>query len=111
MNTVSSKTDKDGMKDPDLSRIEVKTTIKNNLITLEKTKFKVSVFRIRMEGQTSFDGRINFKMRLGLPPLGIIGIPIKATGTSDKPSVKVGRNNVDSLSSKEDVDSVETKLQ
>ncbi len=30
-------------------------------------------------------------MRLGLPPLGIIGIPIMVTGTQDDPKIKLGR--------------------
>ncbi|MDH7463370.1 AsmA-like C-terminal region-containing protein [Chitinophagaceae bacterium 26-R-25] len=91
-NAVGSKTGKDDIKDPDLSKVDFKTTIKNNLITLERTKMKVSGFRIRIEGQTSFDQRLNLKMRLGLPPLGIIGIPIKVTGTAENPNIAVGKN-------------------
>ena len=37
------------------------------------------------------DGKLNIKMRLGLPPLGIIGIPLTVTGTKDNPKVKVGK--------------------
>jgi len=69
-NAVSSKTGMREIADPDLSRIDFKTTIKNNIINLERVKFKTAVFRIRMEGQSSFDGKLNFKMRLGLPPPG-----------------------------------------
>jgi AsmA protein len=83
---VSKKTGKDGIKNPDLSKVDIKTKIKNNIITVERFKFKVAGFRPRIEGTTSFDGRLNFKMRLGLPPLGIIGIPLK-NGTQDKPKV------------------------
>jgi AsmA protein len=35
------------------------------------------------------------KMRLGLPPLGIIGIPLKVTGTQENPKIKVGKNKED----------------
>jgi AsmA protein len=101
-NAVSSKTEKKEISNPDLSKIDLRTTIKNNIITLEKAKFKTSGFRIRMEGQTSFDGKLNFKMRLGLPPLGIIGIPIKITGNSGNPQVKQGKNDQDPLSGTED---------
>jgi AsmA protein len=52
-------------------------------------------FRPRIEGQTTFDGQLNLKMRLGLPPLGIIGIPVKITGTQDDPIVKLGRRTQD----------------
>jgi len=100
-NVVSSTTEKD-IRDPDLSKIDLKTTIKNNLITLERVKFKTSGFRIRMEGQTSFDGNINLKMRIGLPPLGIIGIPMHITGTSENPKIKLNKNDKEELTEKED---------
>jgi AsmA protein len=49
-------------------------------------------FRLRTEGETSLDGKLNLKMRLGLPPLGIIGIPLKVTGTQENPKIKMGKN-------------------
>jgi AsmA protein len=94
-NAVSKKTGKDGIKNPDLSKVDIKTTIKNNIITIERFKFKVAGFRPRIEGQTSFDGKLNVKMRLGLPPLGIIGIPMKITGTQENPKVSLGRKTED----------------
>lgn len=92
---VSKKTGKDGIKNPDVSNVAIKSTIKNNIITIERFKFKVAGFRPRIEGTTSFDGRLNIKMRLGLPPLGIIGIPLSVTGTKDNPKVKLGRKTED----------------
>ncbi len=92
---VSKKTGKAAIKNPDLSQVDIKTTIKNNLITIERFKFKMAGFRPRIEGQTSFDGALNIKMRLGLPPLGIVGIPMKITGTKDNPKVSLGRQSED----------------
>lgn len=92
---VSKKTGKEAINNPDLSKVDIKTTIKNNLITIERFKFKVAGFRPRIEGQTSFDGALNIKMRLGLPPLGIIGIPLKITGFKDNPKVSFGRQSED----------------
>lgn len=92
---VSKKTGKDAIKNPDLSKVDIKTTIKNNIITIERFKFKVAGFRPRIEGTTSFDGRLNIKMRLGLPPLGIIGIPLTVTGTQENPKVKLGKKGDD----------------
>lgn len=92
---VSKKTGKDAIKNPDVSQVDIKTTIKNNIINIERFKFKVAGFRPRIEGQTSFDGNLNIKMRLGLPPFGIIGIPIKVTGTKDNPKVKLGKQTED----------------
>ena len=34
-------------------------------------------------------------MRLGLPPLGILGIPMTITGTQDNPKVKLGKQTED----------------
>lgn len=34
-------------------------------------------------------------MRLGLPPLGIIGIPIKVTGTQENPKIGLGKKSKD----------------
>lgn len=92
---VSQKTGTEAMKNPDLTKVDIKTRIKNNIITIERFKFKVAGFRPRIEGTTSFDGRLNIKMRLGLPPLGIIGIPLTVTGTQDAPKVKLGRKTED----------------
>jgi AsmA protein len=88
---VSNTTDHEALKNPELSKVDIKTTIKNNIITIERFKFKFAGFRPRIEGTTSLDGKLNIKMRLGLPPLGIIGIPLTVTGNKDNPKVKVGR--------------------
>lgn len=94
-NVISKETATDALKDPDLSKVDIKTTIKNNIITIERFRFKVAGFRPRIEGQTSFDGNLNIKMRLGLPPLGIIGIPIKVTGTQEDPKIGIGKKTED----------------
>src|SRR6201999_19114 len=63
---VSRETNKN-VDDPDLSKVEIKTTIANNLITIERTRMKISAFKLRLEGQASFDGRLNLHCRVGLP--------------------------------------------
>ena len=93
--TVSKKTGKDAIANPDLSKVDIKTKIKNNIITIERFKFKVAGFRPRIEGTTSFDGKLNIKMRLGLPPFGLLGIPLKITGTQENPNVKLGKQTED----------------
>jgi AsmA protein len=94
-NVVSQKTETAALNDPDISKIDIKTTVKNNIIKIERFKFKAAGFRPRIEGETSFDGKINLKMRIGLPPLGIIGIPIKVTGTQENPEIGVGKRTED----------------
>ncbi len=88
---VSKQTNKD-VNDPDLAGVQVKSTINNNIINIQRTRMKVSLFHLRMEGQTSFDGRLNLHVRVGLPPFGIIGIPVTVIGTEDKPEVKIRRS-------------------
>lgn len=105
MNAVSKETNRDSLTNPNLKDVVVKTTIKNNIITIERTKMKIAGFRPRFEGQVSFDGRLNLSGRLGLPPFGIIGIPLSVTGTQEKPVVKLKRNKDGKLEETEDTES------
>jgi AsmA protein len=91
---ISKATGRDSINNPNLKGVIIKSHIKNNIITIERTKMKVLGFRPRFEGQTSFDGKLNIRFRLGLPPLGIIGIPVTVTGTLDNPQIHLrrGRN-------------------
>jgi AsmA protein len=100
---VAKETNHEKINNPELSKVEIKSSIKNNIITLERFKFKFAGFRPRIEGTTSLDGRLNIKMRLGLPPFGILGIPMTITGNKDNPKVKVGRKSED-LEETEDKD-------
>lgn len=86
---MSKSTGKDSIDNPKLKKVSIKSTIANNVITIEKVKMKIFGFRPRFEGQTSFDGQLNFKARLGLPPFGIIGIPMTIKGTSSDPVIKM----------------------
>jgi len=92
---MSKNLEKEKIKNPDLSKVELKTTIKNNVISLEKTKMKISGFRLRIEGETNFNGSISLKARLGLPPLGIFGINMRLLGTMDNPKFKYGKSSAD----------------
>ena len=99
---ISKESNRD-VNDPDLSKVDIKSTINNNIMTIERTRMKVSAFRLRLEGQTSFDGRLNLHFRVGLPPFGVIGIPLTITGTQDNPIVKVRRgSDKDTLAETED---------
>jgi AsmA protein len=102
-NAVSKTTDREALQNPELSKVDIKTTVKNNIITIERFKFKFAGFRPRIEGTTSLDGKLNIKMRLGLPPLGIIGIPLTVTGNKDNPKVKIGKKG-NEIEETQDVD-------
>lgn len=93
--TVSKSTEKEKLKNPNLKKVELKSTIKNNVITLEQTKMRISAFRVKLSGTSSFDGNLALKMRIGLPPLGIIGINLRVLGTTDDPKIKYGKGTGD----------------
>jgi AsmA protein len=102
---VAKATEKDSIGNPDMKAVVIKSSIANNIITLERTKIKTMGFRLRMEGQTSLDGRLNLRLRLGLPPFGVIGIPMTITGTSDEPIVTVRKGKeADELEETDDDD-------
>jgi AsmA protein len=67
----------------------VHSTINNNVIDIKPFTFKVSLFRPTIKGTTSFNGLLDLRVRLGLPPAGLIGIPITVTGTHSQPKIKV----------------------
>lgn len=92
MNAVSKETHRDTLTNPDLSEVNIKSSINKNIITIERFKMKIAGFRPRFEGQVSLDGRLNMSGRLGLPPFGIFGIPLSITGTQEKPVVRLKRN-------------------
>ncbi|SEH75042.1 AsmA protein [Paenimyroides aquimaris] len=89
-NSVAKETKTDALHDANVKNVVVKTSIENNVMTIERTKFKIAGFRPRVEGQVTLDGKMNIGMRLGLPPFGIIGIPITVKGTSDHFDIKLG---------------------
>lgn len=86
---ISSKTGQNGLNNPDMKGIEVKSTIDKNLINIEPFTFTVAGFKPTVKGTTSFDGLLDLRMRLGLPLFGIIGFPIVITGTHDAPKIKI----------------------
>lgn len=97
LNTVSKETGKSEIRDPNLRKITIRSTVKNNVLTLERFKVKMAGFRLRVQGQTRLDGALKLRMRLGLPPLGIIGIPMRVTGTHTNPRVRLGKGDSDPL--------------
>ncbi|EAZ79856.1 AsmA family protein [Algoriphagus machipongonensis] len=91
MNTIAKETENTELEDPDLNDVEIETTIENNLLTIPRTRLRIAGFRPRFEGQVSLDGDMSIAFRLGLPPLGIFGIPIKITGNQEEPNIEVGK--------------------
>lgn len=88
---ISRKTQKVELASPQLSNIVIRSSISNNMIVLEPFTFKVSGLDVKIAGLTTLDNRLNLHIRLGLPPSGAFGIPMKVTGTSDRPWIRFGR--------------------
>jgi len=95
LGAVSKSTDTDAFENPDLKEVVITTKIKDNIITIDRFRMRSKGFRLRTEGEASLDGDLNLKMRVGLPPFGIIGIPIKVTGNSENPNISLGRRTPD----------------
>lgn len=92
LGAISKATGRDSLNNPTLKGVVIKSTISDNIIKIERTRMRVFGFRPRFEGEASLDGRLNIRFRLGLPPLGIIGIPITITGTMDNPKINMRRS-------------------
>jgi AsmA protein len=93
LNSISKKTGRDSLSNPSVKQITIKSTLEKNVFHLERFKIKIFGFRLRCEGESTLDGLLRLKMRLGLPPLGIIGIPMRVTGTHENPQIKLGRGD------------------
>lgn len=104
LNGISSAAGKDGIKDGSVKEVAIKTSIKNNVMTIERTKMKMAGFRPRFEGQVTLDGQMNLGFRLGLPPFGVLGIPMRITGTSEKFDIKLGKFKEDDLDTEMDAE-------
>ena len=88
---ISKSTEREGLANPDMTKVDIKSTIKNKTVTVEQFKFKVSGIRFKVSGSSTFDNVLNLRIRLGLPPLGIFGIPLKVTGPMENLKIKYGR--------------------
>lgn len=93
--SVGRQTDHKGLDTGDVSKVDIKSTIANNIITIEQTKVKMAGFRLKFSGQVSFDNQLSLQFRLGLPPFGIFGIPMTITGTQANPHIRLGRAKKD----------------
>jgi AsmA protein len=91
LGAVGKQTGHDSLAKPsDVSKVDIKTSIANNIITVQRTKMRIAGFRPRFEGQVDFNGNLNLQFRLGLPPFGIFGIPMTITGTQENPKIHMG---------------------
>jgi hypothetical protein len=89
VNKVSKKTE---FKDPDLTDIVMETEIKGGKVFIKPFTFKVSKYLTEVEGWQSFDDKMEYLIKMSVPPFNRIKIPISIMGTSDKPVIKMGND-------------------
>ncbi|MBW1654590.1 AsmA family protein [Flavobacterium quisquiliarum] len=91
LNHVAKKADAADLEKASFNKIAIHSTIKNNVMTITPTTMKMAGFRGKLEGQVTMDGKINVGFRLGLPPMGLINIPMKITGTAEDFEISTGK--------------------
>ncbi|MNL42449.1 hypothetical protein D3C87_1649030 [compost metagenome] len=108
LNNISKETSKESLADGSVKKVKINTSIANNVMTIARTKMKMGFFRPRFEGQVTLDGKMNLGFRLGLPPFGIFGVPMRITGSAQNPIIKLGKYKEDDLDT--DMDNDDKKL-
>lgn len=101
LNHVAKKADAADLEKASFNKIAIHSTIKNNVMTITPTTMKMAGFRGKLEGQVTMDGKINVGFRLGLPPMGLINVPMKITGTADNFEISTGKFREDTSFSEE----------
>ncbi|GAA3744378.1 AsmA-like C-terminal region-containing protein [Flavobacterium ginsengisoli] len=101
LNHVAKKADAADLEKASFNKIAIHSAIKNNVMTITPTTMKMAGFRGKLEGQVTMDGKINVGFRLGLPPMGLINIPMKITGTADDFEISTGKFKEDTTFAEE----------
>lgn len=101
LNQVAKKADAADLEKAAFNKIDIHSTIKDNVMTITPVTMKMSAFRGKLEGQVTMDGKLNIGFRLGLPPMGLINIPMKITGTADDFDISTGKYREDSTFTEE----------
>lgn len=104
LGAIAEKTEASSLENGSVSDVDIHSTIGNNVLTIDRTRMRMAGFRPRFEGQVSLDGELNIGLRLGLPPMGIIGIPMRITGTADDFKIKLGKYKPSDVLGKTDYD-------
>lgn len=102
LGAIAEKGDAKGMENGSIDGVVIHSSINNNVLTIERTKMKMAGFRPRFEGQVSLDGELNIGFRLGLPPLGLLGVPMRITGTMEDFKIKVGQYKASEVMGRDD---------
>jgi AsmA protein len=97
MNHIKNVSKKEEFKDPKLADVTITTEIKNGKLLIYPFTFKISKFLTEVEGSQGLqDETIDYLIKLSVPPLSKLRIPMTIKGTSDKPIIKMGKGFDDS---------------
>ncbi|UYW00425.1 AsmA family protein [Flavobacterium agricola] len=92
---VAKKADAEDLEKASFNQIAIHSKIKNNVMTITPVTMKMATFRGKLEGQVTMDGKINVGFRLGLPPFGLINVPMRIVGTADDFEIETGKYKED----------------
>lgn len=93
---IKSVSKKEEFNDPELNDIVMDTEIRGEKFLIYPCTFKVSKFLTEIEGTQTFDNKMNYSIKISVPPFKKLKIPISVIGTADKPVIKLGKGFDDS---------------
>ncbi|MBS1636176.1 MAG: AsmA family protein [Bacteroidetes bacterium] len=97
MNHIRNKSKKDEFKDPTLTDVSFDSEIRKGKFMIFPFSFRVSKFLIEIEGEFGLENdSMNYLIKLSVPPLNKLRIPMSVTGTADKPVITTGKGFDDS---------------
>jgi hypothetical protein len=73
----------------------IETDVKEGKITVKPSSLKIGKYLVNIEGTHTFENEINYYIKLGVPPLHKIKIPVHVSGTVDKPEIKISGKRED----------------
>jgi hypothetical protein len=90
-NHIKGISNKEEFNNPELNDIVMDTEIKGEKFLIYPCSFKVDKFLTEIEGSQGFDNKMNYSIKISVPPFKKLKIPISILGTSDKPLIKLGK--------------------
>lgn len=90
---ISKAAKKDGINDPHLKDLVIKTEIKNDHLIVKPFSMKLSGFNTDIEGIHDFNGILNYIVRIELLPIEKLKIPFHVSGPYDDPKVALGKGH------------------
>jgi hypothetical protein len=90
-NHIKGISKKEEFNNPQLNEVVLDTEIKDSKFLIYPCTIKVNKFITEIEGEQSFDNKMNYMVRISVPPLKKVKIPISIIGSCDKPTIKLGK--------------------